>query len=121
MILRTSSNTYGSESAIIRETTEVSLTKSIREAGAIVLKICYGYTIEPHSRDPLVDLADMAMEDFGYALLPSTWVVDFIPFCKKLTYLAFFAKRNLKINISTSEVHAFLVAGYGLYKDRSSL
>jgi hypothetical protein len=50
-----------------------------REAGAIVLKIGYGYTIEPHARDPLVDLADQAMEDFSYALLPATWAVEFIP------------------------------------------
>ncbi|KAJ5673894.1 hypothetical protein N7462_009333 [Penicillium macrosclerotiorum] len=51
------------------------------EAGAIVLKIGYGYTIEPHKRDPLVDLADKAMEDFSFALLPATWAVDFIPIC----------------------------------------
>lgn len=55
---------------------------SHREAGGIVLKIGYGYTIEPHDRDPLVDLADKAMEDFSSALLPATWAVDFIPLCK---------------------------------------
>ncbi|KAJ5166989.1 uncharacterized protein N7482_005770 [Penicillium canariense] len=44
-----------------------------KEAGAIILKIGYGYTIEPHDRDPLVDLADKAMEDFSYALRPATW------------------------------------------------
>ncbi|KAJ5375711.1 hypothetical protein N7517_007717 [Penicillium concentricum] len=55
-----------------------------KEAGAIVLKIGYGYTIEPHARDPLVDLADKAMEDFSYALLPATWAVEFIPMMKYL-------------------------------------
>ncbi|OQE34915.1 hypothetical protein PENCOP_c015G06813 [Penicillium coprophilum] len=55
-----------------------------KEAGAIVLKIGYGYTIEPHTRDPLVDLADKGMEDFSYALLPATWAVEFIPIMKYL-------------------------------------
>ncbi|KAJ5205277.1 Cytochrome P450 [Penicillium cf. griseofulvum] len=55
-----------------------------KEAGAIVLKIGYGYTIEPHARDPLVDLADKAMEDFSYALLPATWAVEFIPIMRYL-------------------------------------
>jgi len=53
-----------------------------REAGGIVLKIAYGYTINPHSPDPLVDLADKAMEDFSSALLPTAWAVDFIPIRK---------------------------------------
>jgi hypothetical protein len=47
------------------------------------LKIGYGYTIEPHAQDPLVDLADKAMEDFSYALLPATWAVEFIPIRKQ--------------------------------------
>ncbi|KAJ5339389.1 hypothetical protein N7452_006117 [Penicillium brevicompactum] len=55
-----------------------------KEAGGIVLKIAYGYTIEPRDRDPLVDLADKAMEDFSSALLPATWAVDFIPLLKFL-------------------------------------
>ncbi|GKZ23616.1 hypothetical protein AbraIFM66951_009891 [Aspergillus brasiliensis] len=55
-----------------------------REAGAIILKVAYGYTIEPHERDPLVDLADKAMEDFSKAMLPATWAVDFFPSLKYL-------------------------------------
>ncbi|KAJ5642476.1 hypothetical protein N7490_006476, partial [Penicillium lividum] len=50
-----------------------------KEAGGIVLKIGYGYTINPHSRDPLVDLADKAMEDFSFALILTAWAVNFIP------------------------------------------
>ncbi|KAI2824969.1 hypothetical protein CBS115989_390 [Aspergillus niger] len=54
------------------------LMKHIRkEAGAIILKVGYGYTIEPHDQDPLVDLADKAMMDFSMAMLPATWAVDF--------------------------------------------
>ncbi|BCR98117.1 cytochrome P450 [Aspergillus luchuensis] len=55
-----------------------------KEAGAIILKVGYGYTIEPHDRDPLVDLADKAMEDFSMAMLPATWAVDFFPPLKYL-------------------------------------
>ncbi|KAJ5673715.1 hypothetical protein N7507_002842 [Penicillium longicatenatum] len=55
-----------------------------KEAGGIVLKVAYGYTISPHSPDPLVDLADKAMEDFSYALLPTAWAVDFIPILRYL-------------------------------------
>ncbi|KAJ5762254.1 uncharacterized protein N7511_005636 [Penicillium nucicola] len=59
------------------------LQQNIRkEAGAIVLKMAYGYTIEPHGSDPLVDLADKGMEDFSFALLPATWAVEFLPFAK---------------------------------------
>ncbi|EAU32638.1 predicted protein [Aspergillus terreus NIH2624] len=62
-----------------------SLVHHIRkEVGAIVLKLGYGYTIEPHKRDPLVDLADRAMEEFSFSILPATWAVDFLPFLKYL-------------------------------------
>jgi hypothetical protein len=52
-----------------------------------VLKLSYGYTIEPHDRDPLVDLVDKAMEDFSVAMLPLTWLVDFVPVCKSLRHI----------------------------------
>lgn len=53
-----------------------------RDAGAIVLKIGYGYTVEPHAQDPLVNLANKAMEGFSSAFLPATWAVDFVPICR---------------------------------------
>ncbi|PYH90001.1 cytochrome P450 oxidoreductase OrdA-like protein [Aspergillus ellipticus CBS 707.79] len=76
-----------------------------KEAGAIILKVGYGYTIERHGQDPLVDLADRAMVEFSFALLPATWLVDFIP---KLKYVptwfpgAEFAKiaRRYKKNVT---------------------
>ncbi|KAJ5387082.1 hypothetical protein N7509_009623 [Penicillium cosmopolitanum] len=55
-----------------------------KETGAVVLKLSYGYTIEPHDRDPLVDLVDKAMEDFSVAMLPLTWLVDFVPILRHL-------------------------------------
>jgi len=60
----------------------VSLTEG-REAGAVILKIAYGYAIEPHGRDPLVDLANDSMEKFSIAGTPGTWLVDIIPFCRE--------------------------------------
>ncbi|XRM44916.1 hypothetical protein ABZX51_008019 [Aspergillus tubingensis] len=53
------------------------------EAGAIILKIGYGYDINPHGRDKLVDLADDSMETFS-AVLNQTWLVDLVPGLKYL-------------------------------------
>jgi cytochrome P450 len=54
------------------------------QAGAIILKIGYGYTIEPHGRDPLVDLADEGLDQFSKACTPGVWMVDIIPALKYL-------------------------------------
>jgi hypothetical protein len=44
------------------------LIQTIRtHAGSIILKIGYGYNIEPHTRDTLVDLADEALVQFSKA------------------------------------------------------
>ncbi|PIG79207.1 O-methylsterigmatocystin oxidoreductase [Aspergillus arachidicola] len=55
-----------------------------KETGAVILKITYGYTIEPHERDPLVDLADDAVGKFSLAMVPGAWLVDSIPILKHL-------------------------------------
>ncbi|OGM40177.1 O-methylsterigmatocystin oxidoreductase [Aspergillus bombycis] len=54
------------------------------EVGAVILKIAYGYNIEPNGRDPLVDLANEAMENFSVAGNPGTWLVDTIPLLRHL-------------------------------------
>ncbi|KAJ5808623.1 hypothetical protein N7474_009892 [Penicillium riverlandense] len=54
------------------------------EAGAIILKIAYGYTIEPHKRDPLVHIANQALENFSIAATPGAWLVDIIPALKHI-------------------------------------
>ncbi|KAJ5111438.1 hypothetical protein N7532_001973 [Penicillium argentinense] len=52
------------------------------EAGAVILKIAYGYTIDPHERDPLVHIANLALEHFSIAGTPGAWLVDMIPILK---------------------------------------
>ncbi|KAJ6007266.1 hypothetical protein N7540_011242 [Penicillium herquei] len=52
------------------------------EAGAVILKIAYGYTIEPHKLDPLVRMAGLALEHFAIAGTPGAWLVDMIPALK---------------------------------------
>jgi hypothetical protein len=42
----------------------------------------YGYTIESHDPDPLVDLNGKALDEFGHAAIPGTWAVDMMPFCE---------------------------------------
>ncbi|KAF3391419.1 O-methylsterigmatocystin oxidoreductase [Penicillium rolfsii] len=49
------------------------------EAGAVILNIAYGYNIEPHKRDPLVDIANLALEHFAIAGTPGAWLVDMVP------------------------------------------
>ncbi|KAK5994753.1 Cytochrome P450 monooxygenase CLM2 [Cladobotryum mycophilum] len=49
------------------------------EAGAIILKVAYGYSIEPEGVDPLVELIDNMMTNFSVAFVPLAWVVDTIP------------------------------------------
>ncbi|PYH45575.1 cytochrome P450 [Aspergillus saccharolyticus JOP 1030-1] len=53
-------------------------------AGAVILKIAYGYAVDPFQRDPLVDLADEAVEQFSLAVRPGTWMVDVLPFLRYL-------------------------------------
>ena len=48
-------------------------------AGAIILKMAYGYTVEPHNPDPLVDIADRGLDEFTSAIVPGAWLVDSIP------------------------------------------
>ncbi|KAJ5925569.1 hypothetical protein N7454_008208 [Penicillium verhagenii] len=60
-----------------------NLTQHIQtEAGAIILRIAYGYRVEPHSQDLLVNLANVSLEQFSIATTPGTWLVDIIPALK---------------------------------------
>jgi cytochrome P450 len=48
-------------------------------AGATVLKMTYGYTIQSSKSDPLVDLAEQMMTEFSLAAVPMAWGVDIVP------------------------------------------
>ncbi|KAE8158642.1 cytochrome P450 [Aspergillus tamarii] len=55
-----------------------NLIRHVRtEAGAMILKIAYGYNIEPKGRDPLIDLANESVDIFA-----GTWLVDTISLFK---------------------------------------
>ncbi|RDW63545.1 O-methylsterigmatocystin oxidoreductase-2 [Coleophoma cylindrospora] len=54
------------------------------EAGAIILKITYDYNIEQHKEDPLVKIADTALDQFSAAVVPGAWIVDVLPFLRHL-------------------------------------
>jgi hypothetical protein len=61
------------------------LTQHLKtEAGELILKVVYDYTIEPFEKDPLVDLVDEAMEQFSEATLPGRWMVDIFPFLQQI-------------------------------------
>ncbi|KAM0559990.1 hypothetical protein ACHAPJ_003945 [Fusarium lateritium] len=54
------------------------------EASAIILRIIYGYNIEPSKVDPLVHLIEVMMTNFSNAFVPMSWAVDIIPSLAKL-------------------------------------
>ncbi|KAJ5915533.1 hypothetical protein N7466_011466 [Penicillium verhagenii] len=77
--------TYSDRFRAYRKATQPYLgheTAVSHEAGAIILKIAYGYTIEPHKLDPLVQMAGLALEHFAIAGTPGAWLVDMIPALK---------------------------------------
>lgn len=53
-----------------------------KEAGAVILKVTYGYTAEAHGKDPLIEMAGRTMHEFAEAGVPGKWAVDIMPFCK---------------------------------------
>ncbi|KAM6476095.1 cytochrome P450 [Trichoderma sp. SZMC 28011] len=57
-----------------------NLLKHFRtEAAAIILKSVYGYSIEPQAVDPLTNLIETMMNNFGVAMTPAARLVDMIP------------------------------------------
>ncbi|OSS53624.1 hypothetical protein B5807_00518 [Epicoccum nigrum] len=55
-----------------------------KEAGAVILKITYGYVAEPKGKDHLVDMAVKAMHEFSEATIAGKWPVDIMPFLRYL-------------------------------------
>ncbi|KAB8273824.1 cytochrome P450 [Aspergillus minisclerotigenes] len=52
--------------------------------GGVILKVAYGYTVEFHDRDPLVDLVGKTAVAFGRINQPTGYLVDSIPALKYL-------------------------------------
>jgi hypothetical protein len=72
-------NTSERENTSIATEAKATSNRKRSEAGAIILNIAYGYTIEPHKTDPLVNIADNALEQFSAATVPGAWMVDLFP------------------------------------------
>ncbi|KAL8774150.1 MAG: hypothetical protein Q9209_001258 [Squamulea sp. 1 TL-2023] len=53
-------------------------------AAAIIVKICYGYSIERKRPDPLVELIEHAMDNLSLAFVPLSWAIDAVPALKYL-------------------------------------
>ncbi|KPM41882.1 O-methylsterigmatocystin oxidoreductase [Neonectria ditissima] len=49
------------------------------EASAIILRITYGYSIEPRKADPLARLIERMMQGASLAFVPLSWPVDILP------------------------------------------
>ncbi|KAH8114366.1 cytochrome P450 oxidoreductase [Phellopilus nigrolimitatus] len=66
---------------VLEDTTR--LTKHVQtSAGAIILRMAYGYTIEPTGRDPLIALAEEGISQISFAAQPGAFVVDMLPFLR---------------------------------------
>ncbi|EGU78724.1 hypothetical protein FOXB_10751 [Fusarium oxysporum f. sp. conglutinans Fo5176] len=62
----------------ILETPEKLSTHIKTEATAIILKMTYGYNLEPHKPDPLALLIEQMMHNFSLAFVPMRWPVDIL-------------------------------------------
>lgn len=51
-------------------------------AAAIILKIGYGYSVEPKGSDPMVRLVQRMMANVSESVVPMKWPVDIMPFLK---------------------------------------
>lgn len=48
------------------------------------MKITYGYSTEPHTADPLVDIIEQFMHQISLAYVPLSWIIDIFPFIRYL-------------------------------------
>lgn len=49
-----------------------------RVIGVNITRIAYGFQVAPKD-DPLIELAEEALDIFAWTTLPNTWLVDAIP------------------------------------------
>ncbi|KAG4259102.1 cytochrome P450 [Fusarium proliferatum] len=55
-----------------------------RQTGATILKIAYGYRVEPRGPDTLLDLSDLSAQQVIPAASPGAWAMDTLPVLKYL-------------------------------------
>jgi hypothetical protein len=53
-----------------------------RLAGAIIVKVCHGYELVSEGPDPMIDLIERVMIDFGDVTTPGHYLVDVMPWCE---------------------------------------
>ncbi|RBR18975.1 hypothetical protein FVER53590_10070 [Fusarium verticillioides] len=68
----------------ILETPEKLFEHIQTEASAIILKMTYGYSLEPRKPDPLALLIEQMMHNFSLAFVPMSWPVDVLPILRYL-------------------------------------
>jgi hypothetical protein len=66
----------------VLETPEDLFSHIRKEAGAVILRITYGYTPEAHGRDPFIDSVGETLVQFADATSPGRYAVDVMPFCE---------------------------------------
>jgi hypothetical protein len=103
------------------------LNQSGSLAGAIILKIIYGYSIDPHAADPLVELIEKMMDNFSIAMTPMGNLVDIVPAIQHLpngfpgTAFKNTAQKMKKVNIDSVNIpYAFVEQQMASGSHRSS-
>lgn len=64
----------------------LSKLSAYRAAGSTILRILYGYRVEPEGYDPLLSIADQARSELTQSISPGAWAVDNLPICMLLPY-----------------------------------
>ena len=79
--------------------------------------ITYGYSVQ-EGDDPLVNIANVALEEFSLSTAPGAWLVDILPICKERIMLLV---RPLYSCMFFSAICPILVSRRQIQKDRSDL
>ncbi len=90
-----------------------------RSTGAVILKITYGYEIEPSGNDPLLEVTEEGINQISTAAQPGTFLVDLLPFCACIFCWQYYDVRL--ICALRSEIGPRVDARYGLEADSSPL
>jgi hypothetical protein len=84
-----------------------------RTAGAIILRVSYGYKVE-ETDDPFIKISDKAMEEFSLSASPGAFLVDIFPACNQV--VSSVSKTLTKVLICSAP-HPILVSRSWLPED----
>lgn len=88
----------------------------IRSVGSTVIKATYGYSTQMYD-DPLVKIAEKAMQGFSEASEPGAFMVDRFPFRKRFPF-SLSARSDIDSEAPSSPVSSFVVPRWRVSQSR---